>query len=217
MGRTLPVVSDASQPLTINQVIAYRLKDARTRKRWTQEEAAEQLTERSAQKWTKATVGAAERSWEGGRVREFDAHELMAFCSVFSQPLAFFFLPPPGTPNKTIFSLGVPVDPENNVRGGVSHFELLSTVLPLGARMEFVGLANDAVNKFGLSWGPSRPTWHHPEEDHQPEEEAQSPETGPADGMSSAAEIFDDAKRRRVLELLTEIRQLMAPEEFPPF
>lgn len=41
-----------------------------------------------------ATVSAAERSFEGGRARRFDASEIVAFSLVFGFPISYFFLPP---------------------------------------------------------------------------------------------------------------------------
>lgn len=45
--------------------------------------------------WTKGAVSAAERSWDGTRVRKFDADEIATLASIFSVPILAMFLPPP--------------------------------------------------------------------------------------------------------------------------
>lgn len=46
--------------------------------------------------WSNASVSAAERSWQGGRPRRFDASEIVALAKIFDEPVGFFFLPPEG-------------------------------------------------------------------------------------------------------------------------
>jgi transcriptional regulator with XRE-family HTH domain len=87
-------VESSHQSMSINQVVAFNLMRARRRKGWTQDEAAERLTEAMNRKWTNATLSAAERSWQSGRTREFNADELAAFAYVFGVPLVEFFAPP---------------------------------------------------------------------------------------------------------------------------
>ena len=41
-------------------------------------------------------VSELERSWDGERRREFDAHEIAVFAAALKVPIAYFFLPPPG-------------------------------------------------------------------------------------------------------------------------
>jgi hypothetical protein len=44
--------------------------------------------------WTKGAVSAAERSWDGKRIRKFDADEIAALAAVFDIPVPAFFMPP---------------------------------------------------------------------------------------------------------------------------
>jgi len=44
--------------------------------------------------WTKGAVSAAERSWDGTRVRKFDADEIATLASIFRVPVLALFLPP---------------------------------------------------------------------------------------------------------------------------
>lgn len=80
--------------LTANQVVAHNLARARAMRGWTQEEAAERLEEWLGVRWSKSSWSTAERSAGGGRVRKFDAEEIIAFSHTFKLPVAWFFLPP---------------------------------------------------------------------------------------------------------------------------
>lgn len=53
----------------------------------------EQLGERLGG-WTKVAVSAAERSWDGNRVRKFDADDILRIAQAFGIPIAALFLPP---------------------------------------------------------------------------------------------------------------------------
>jgi hypothetical protein len=44
--------------------------------------------------WSVASVSAAERSWDGKRVKKFDADELVLIAAVLGVPLAALYLPP---------------------------------------------------------------------------------------------------------------------------
>ncbi|WP_326786422.1 helix-turn-helix domain-containing protein [Streptomyces sp. NBC_00151] len=79
---------------TINQLVAYNMTKARRSRDWTQQEVADRLERYTGRPWSKASISAAERSWQGGRSRKFDANELVALSVIFEMPLAYFFLPP---------------------------------------------------------------------------------------------------------------------------
>lgn len=81
--------------MTPNQVVAFNLAQARAWKRWTQDEAAEALAPYLGSRWSKANFSAAERSFDGTRIRNFDADEIVAFAQAFELPVTFFFMPPP--------------------------------------------------------------------------------------------------------------------------
>ncbi len=83
-------------PQTVNQVVAFNLRRARTLRGWTQEGAAAQLEPYLGKKWSKAVFSTAERSVDGKRVRPFDADELVAFARAFELPVEWFLLPPEG-------------------------------------------------------------------------------------------------------------------------
>jgi 8-oxo-dGTP diphosphatase len=76
-----------------NQLVAYNLERVRKMRGLSQEEARELLKAEGID-WSKAVYSAAERSWDGKRVRQFEANHLVAFSRAFGVPVVFFFLPP---------------------------------------------------------------------------------------------------------------------------
>ncbi len=98
MSKKKSVPAEPDVPLfwgmTPNQIVAYNLTQARLWKGWTQDQAAEALAPYVGSRWSKANFSAAERSVVGGRVRNFDADEIVAFARAFELPVTFFFMPP---------------------------------------------------------------------------------------------------------------------------
>lgn len=90
-----PETSEHIIGLTPNQIVAFNLAEARLWRDWTQEEAAEALEPYLGVRWSKGSFSAAERSVDGGRVRQFTADEIVAFARAFDFPVSWFFLPPP--------------------------------------------------------------------------------------------------------------------------
>jgi transcriptional regulator with XRE-family HTH domain len=82
--------------LTMNEVVARNMREARRERGWTLDETGKRLEESTGKRWSKATLSAAERS-TGGRVRRFDADDLLALVVVFGMPLSRFMSPPAGT------------------------------------------------------------------------------------------------------------------------
>ena len=74
--------------VTINQIAAWNMAYFRRAAELTQEELGERLG------WSKAIVSAAERSWDGKRVRQFTADDLMGIAMALRVPLAALLLPP---------------------------------------------------------------------------------------------------------------------------
>lgn len=79
----------------LNEVIAYNFRAARELRGWTQEEVALRLEPLLGQRLPQASISGIERTYEGDRQREFDAHEILAFALAFDLPMVWFFLPPP--------------------------------------------------------------------------------------------------------------------------
>jgi transcriptional regulator with XRE-family HTH domain len=86
---------DESRPLTANRLIGYNLARIRKALGLSQEEAAERLAPYlPGKRWSKTVYSAAERSYDGGRVRNFDGDELLALSLAFGVPVTYFLLPP---------------------------------------------------------------------------------------------------------------------------
>ncbi|MFF8793371.1 helix-turn-helix domain-containing protein [Streptomyces globisporus] len=86
--------SEQLDPLRPNELVSYNLLRARRARGWTQTQLGEVLGRHTGRVWSNASVSGAERAWQGGRSRKFDAEELVAFCHIFDVPLAYFLLPP---------------------------------------------------------------------------------------------------------------------------
>lgn len=81
-------------PITLDQVVAFNLRRARQLRGWTQAQAAEQLEPFLGERWSPAVFSAAERSYEGPRIREFTASHLLALSRGFDLPITWFYEPP---------------------------------------------------------------------------------------------------------------------------
>lgn len=86
----------APKAANLNEVIAYNFRAARELRGWTQEEVADRLEPLLGQRLPQASISGIERTYQGERQREFDAHELLAFALAFDLPIIWFFLPPTG-------------------------------------------------------------------------------------------------------------------------
>lgn len=95
--------------LDVNAVVSYNLKAIRERRGWTQQSVAERLGELTGHQLPQASISAMERGFDGERRRRFDAHELYLFSVVFDVPIAYFFVPPPGTGFAELADSGRPV------------------------------------------------------------------------------------------------------------
>lgn len=75
--------------ITPNMLVAHNMTRWRRAADMTQEQLGERLGG-----WTKTAVSAAERSWDGKRVRQFDADLIASLARIFGVPVTAFFLPP---------------------------------------------------------------------------------------------------------------------------
>ena len=91
---------DALEPIDINRVVSFNLRAARELRGLTQEVLARRLENVTGTRLTQAGVSALERTWEGGKRREFDAQEIVEFAQALDVPIIWFFLPPPGDDRK---------------------------------------------------------------------------------------------------------------------
>ena len=77
-----------------SQLVAFNLARARHKAGMTQQEAAEAISQYTEVEWTQPTVGSAESSVTGARIRQFSPSELLAFSFAFDVPVGWFFMPP---------------------------------------------------------------------------------------------------------------------------
>ena len=75
--------------VTANRIVGYNMAYFRKAAGLTQEQLGVRLGG-----WNKVAVSAAERSWDGRRVRKFDADEIVQIAQALDIPLAALFLPP---------------------------------------------------------------------------------------------------------------------------
>lgn len=80
--------------VTMNQVVAYNVNYFRLRRGLTQEELGQRLEAITGRPWSKATMSAVERSWDGNRIRQFDADDLVALSRALEFPVPALLLPP---------------------------------------------------------------------------------------------------------------------------
>ena len=82
--------------VSINQIVAFNVRAARHMNGWTQDYLAERLEAVTGSPYSLDTVSALERTWDGGRRRQFDAQMLAQLAVALEVPIAWFFLPPRG-------------------------------------------------------------------------------------------------------------------------
>ncbi len=95
--------------LDVNAVVSYNVKAIRERRGWTQQSVAERLSRLTGHQLPQASISAMERGFDGDRRRRFDAHELYLLSVVFEVPIAYFFVPPPGTGMNVLADTNRPV------------------------------------------------------------------------------------------------------------
>ena len=74
--------------VTVSQVVAYNLA------RWRKAAGLTQAGLGKSLGWSYATASAAERSWDGKRIRKVTGDEIVAIAGALGVPLAAMFLPP---------------------------------------------------------------------------------------------------------------------------
>src|SRR3954470_302298 len=75
--------------ITPNMLVALNMAKWRQAAGLTQDQLGERLGG-----WNKTAVSAAERSWDGKRVRQFDADLIVRLAFILEVPITAFFLPP---------------------------------------------------------------------------------------------------------------------------
>lgn len=114
--------SDAGLParvVTLNQLVGYNMRWFRQAAGITQEELGRRLGG-----WSKVVVSAAERSWDGQRVRKFDADEMTRIASALGIPVIALLLPPVDADTAVDYDFDV------GANGLIAMEEVLRVVLP---------------------------------------------------------------------------------------
>lgn len=113
----------------MNQVVAYNVAYFRNANSLTQEELGSRLERITGKRWSKATMSAVERSWDGNRIRSFDADDLVALSQALEVPVTALLLPPEedGTVTDYVFTnAGSAPYRDRTVKGGGTGGELLA-------------------------------------------------------------------------------------------
>lgn len=164
-----PAVPPRRPILSINEIVSYNLMRARRSNAWTQQDVADLLEKYTGRAWSNASVSAAERAWQGGRPRKFDASELVALTKIFDVPLGYFFLPPEDeeyankwVSMKKFDGQEPPSGPEaldrHDFMALLPTAELLESVGAHKADLDYAARMKRLVKRYlGLDWRPD--TW----------------------------------------------------------
>jgi transcriptional regulator with XRE-family HTH domain len=155
----LPRPIGASTGIDVNAVVSYNLKAIRERNGWTQQEVADGLGRITGHVLPQASISAMERGFDGERRRRFDAHELYLLSVLFGVPIAYFFVPPPGSKRTRLADTG---DLVTSLYGAVLGDE--RQLAPLDERLAEIGIKNpeEADQAMVAVLGPKSATggWH---------------------------------------------------------
>jgi transcriptional regulator with XRE-family HTH domain len=123
--------------IDVNAVVSYNLKAIRERHGWTQQEVADNLGRLTGHVLPQASISAMERGFDGERRRRFDAHELYLLSVLFDVPIAYFFVPPPGSERTHLADTG---DRLSTLYAAVLGQE--RQLAPLDERLTEIGIKN---------------------------------------------------------------------------
>ena len=148
-----------STGLDVNAVVSYNVKAIRERRGWTQQSVAERLGRLTGHQLPQASISAMERGSDGDRRRRFDAHELYLLSVVFNVPIAYFFIPPPGTGSEKLADTG---DDVSQLYAALLGHE--DQLVPLDERLEEIKIKNPEESDAILAaiYGTDEPVgnWH---------------------------------------------------------
>src|SRR5216683_2841412 len=75
------------------QIVAWKLAKIRTHRNLSQDQAAAMLEPYLGRRMSRAAFSQAERCLDKGRIRRFDADEIVAFARAFQVAIPYFFSP----------------------------------------------------------------------------------------------------------------------------
>ena len=127
-------------------MVAFNLASFRKVAGLTQEELGRRLGG-----WSAASVSAAERSWDGKRIRQFDADEIVGFAEVLDVPVIAMFLPPPDAGTQVEYSFAAGSIPVPLLSASVLLVRLFPTIYLTGSpTMRAFGERVTALGASGL-------------------------------------------------------------------
>src|SRR5438067_1548647 len=95
--------------MTVNQIVAHNVAQARSLRAWTQEEAAKALAPYLGARLSVASFSALERSATSiNRIKVFSADELLALSRAFDVPIGYFFTPLPPAADAGLYAPDAP-------------------------------------------------------------------------------------------------------------
>jgi transcriptional regulator with XRE-family HTH domain len=149
------------------QIVAWNLKRIRRTRGLTQEQAAKKLEPYLGYRLSRAAFSQAER-YLHGKIRRFDADEIVAFARAFEVPIPFFFCPAePHFRGKTVMVNGRSGNPKARVTSPPLTRQQMLTLaqgLPAAPTLERMNILVAERQSRAISEGIFRFLREHPEE-----------------------------------------------------
>lgn len=125
------------------QIVAWKLEKIRSLRGLSQDKAAAKLEPYLGRRMSRAAFSQAERCLDKGRIRRFDADEIVAFARAFQVRIPYFFCPAgPHLHGKRVTVNGKPGDRKARVSSlalSVHQMTMLAQGLPSPAILERIG------------------------------------------------------------------------------
>jgi hypothetical protein len=154
--------------LSPDQIVAWNLERIRRERGWSQTEAGHALAPYFGYRLSRAAFSQAERSLYSGKIRRFDADEIVALCRAFEVPVPYFFGPPaPHFRGKPVMVNGKPGNPRAQIDSPpLSRDDMLALAQgrPDEATLSMIGQAAAKEMHDALARGIYRYLVDHPEQ-----------------------------------------------------
>ena len=125
------------------QIVAWKLEKIRKRRVLSQTQGAAELEPYLGRRMSRAAFSQAERCLDKGRIRRFDANEIVAFARAFKVPIPYFFGPAePHRHGKRVMVNGKPGDRKSRVSAPaltVHEMNVLAQGMPSEAKLMRLG------------------------------------------------------------------------------
>lgn len=142
------------------QIVAWKLEKIRTFRGLSQDEAAVLLEPYRGRRMSRAAFSQAERCLDKGRIRRFDADEIVAFARAFEVAIPYFFTPAePHRHGKRVIVNGKPGDRKARVSSpalSVHQMTMLAQGMPSDATHVSIAAVAAASHERAISKGVYR-------------------------------------------------------------